>query len=112
MKLRDFIDPDRDWTSPDKWLHGKASVVLAFFSCVMYAVIFPFSAWLTASLAFIFSVGIAAAYEAGQTDTSYSAKLLGKPGYGIGLIDLVWDTGGVVAGILLWFVARWMFCLV
>lgn len=44
-------------------------------------------------------------YEGGQADVAYSQKLLGKPGYGIGLIDLVAD----VLGALSWIGIRALF---
>jgi len=35
-------------------------------------------------------------YEAGQTDVAHSQRLLGKPGFGIGLVDLAYDGFGAL----------------
>lgn len=88
--LRVF-DPDWDWRSWDKIEHlfGGFGVRLlmelketgwdaVFWSCVIFVV-----------------------YELGQTDVARSQKLLGKPGYGIGLLDLLYDLAGMLLAIAL-----------
>ena len=101
MNLRDlwstiaiWFDSDRDWRSLDKMEH----LFGGFCVCLLLQ---PFTP--SGLSAFLWTMAIGLAYEAGQADVAHAQRLLGKPGYGIGMVDLVYD--GIGAVILLAF--RW-----
>jgi hypothetical protein len=90
-----WFDPDRDWRSVDKLMH----LVGGFAVCLLLQ---PFTP--SGLSAFLWTMVIGLVYEAGQADVAHSQRLLGKPGYGIGLVDLVYDGTGAL--LLLGF--RWI----
>lgn len=87
MNLRRYLDPDRNWRSPDKLEHFAFGVVLCWLF-TLAALSGPAALWWTA--------WSAVAYEAGQTDTAASAGLLGKPGFGFGLLDIAAALAGAL----------------
>jgi hypothetical protein len=85
--IRWWLDPDYDWRSFDKIEHlfGGFAVCL---------VLQPFTPSGLNALAWTMVIGLV--YELGQADVARSQRLLGKPGYGIGLLDLVYDCVGAL----------------
>ena len=91
-KIAIWFDPDTDFRSVDKLEHlfGGFAVCLVLLPVVHVG--------LTA-LGWTMVIGFA--YECGQADVAHSQHLLGKPGFGIGLLDLFYD--GLGAAVLLTF---------
>jgi len=94
MKLRDYLDPDRDWRSVATLQHFVVCFVL---SC-LFVLLLPAITWVVLGAptlaAFLLVLWTALVYEAGQTDTAYSLRdgsgrrYAGQPGYGFGLMDV------------------------
>ena len=88
-----WLDPDRDWRSVDKIMHAFGGFAVCLLSLWLVTVLreLPLPA---AALVLTMIIGLV--YEFGQTDVARSQHLLGKPGYGIGLVDLAYDSIGAL----------------
>jgi len=112
MKLTDFFDPDQAWFSQDKFQHGASFFIVGLIAIIGYnwwlGLVLTKLGVVIGALVQCFLLGLT--YELGQTDTAYSAtkyyglKLLGKPGFGISPLDLVWDMLGATLGVTAWLV--------
>lgn len=100
MRLPRWMDPDNDWLGADKLAHGVMGFALGIF---MLGLHLQYHLSLPRQLAVALLVSVA--YELGQTDTAASANMLGKPGYGFGLLDIVWDMVGVCICLALFAIA-------
>jgi hypothetical protein len=94
MSLRDWwqkvaiwFDPDRDWRSLDKIEHAFGGFAVALLLLLAVHSGLSILGW---------TMVIGLAYELGQADVAHSQRLLGKPGYGIGLVDLAYDGFGAL----------------
>ena len=109
MRLRDLLDPDRDWRTLATILHYAGCFVL----CALFDAL-PGFVGISLLGAFLLTVWTAAVYEAGQTDAAYSIKdaggkrYAGRPGFGFGLMDLA---AGIL-GALTWAIPRWFLAAV
>lgn len=92
-KLSAWFDPDTDLRSLDKMEHAFGGFAVCLI-CVQFVSGFD---------AFVLTCVIGFVYECGQADTAHSLRALGRPGFGIGLVDLAYDAVGAL--ILLWL--RW-----
>jgi hypothetical protein len=96
LRLRDLLDPDRDWRSWSTIEHFLVGLIL----CCLFDSALP--TW-GAVLATIWT---GAVYEAGQTDIAYSLRdssgrrYAGQPGYGFGLMDLAADVAGAITWVI------------
>lgn len=97
-RLRDLLDPDRDW-------RNLATVQHYLFGIIFCAMLdWRLSTW----AAFTLTTWTGAVYEAGQADATYSLKdsqgrrYAGQPGYGFSLMD----EGAVALGALTWIAGR------
>jgi hypothetical protein len=92
-KIAIWFDPDRDWRSADKIMHAFGGFAVCLLSLWLVVVLrtLPFVA---AALVLTMIIGLV--YEFGQADVAHSQRLLGKPGYGIGLVDLTYDAIGAL----------------
>ena len=105
LKIAIWFDPDRDFRSVDKMLHafGGFAVALILLYLVHTGAIMFAHTGLGIILA---TLAIGLVWELGQTDTAHSQHLLGKPGYGIGLVDLFYDGLGALVLLLFRFTLR------
>lgn len=93
-----WFDPDRDWRSVDKIEHAFGGFAL----CLVFLMV-THAGW----RAFELTMLVGLAYECGQADVAHSQRLLGKPGFGIGLVDLAYDAIGAII-LLLFRFTLWM----
>ena len=100
--LLQFLDPDREWFRSDKYQHGASFFIASFLGAALAQWTLPVTEWGAAVTSVAVCVILGFVYELGQTDTAYGAGLLGKPGFGISPLDLVWDAAGAIGGALLW----------
>lgn len=82
--LRGLLDPDRDWRNLDKVQHAAAGFAL----CLGFDIV------LLVGDAFLLTVWTLAVFEAGQTDVAHSLRRTGVPGFGFGLLDLLFGIAG------------------
>lgn len=92
-KLAIWFDPDRDFRSVDKIEHAFGGFAVCLVSLWLVAVLRTLP---IAIAALILTLIIGLVYEAGQADVAHSQRLLGKPGFGIGLVDLAYDGFGAI----------------
>lgn len=92
-----WFDPDRDWRSLDKIEHA----VLGFATALVLLLVVHAGLGI---LAWTLALGLA--FELGQADVAHSQRLLGKPGFGIGLLDLFYDGLGALILLLFRFTLR------
>lgn len=90
------MDPDRKAIAKDKLRH----FVGGFGTCAAFDIALSNGQALGATVL----AGLI--WEGGQTDTAHSDGQLGKPGYGIGILDLCADTLGAVVWLLFKALAR------
>lgn len=98
-----WFDPDHDLRSVDKLMHLFGGLAVCLLSLWLVTVLrtLPF-----AIAALVLTMIIGLVYECGQADTAHSQRLLGKPGYGIGLVDLGYDGIGALILLALRFTLR------
>jgi len=99
-KIAFWFDPDRDWRSVDKLQHAVLGFVVALLLLVPIYLRWVLFAHAALGV-LIATLVIGLIWELAQAEIAHSQHLLGKPGYGIGLVDLAYD--GIGALILLWF---------
>jgi hypothetical protein len=107
--LGQFVDPDRVWFARDKYQHGGFLLAFGYLGARLAAATLPLPALAVALVVLVVGCIVAVTYELGQTDTAYASGkiypghgLLGRPGFGFGLLDLTWDLAGLVIGIAVW----------
>lgn len=93
QRIAIWFDPDRDWRSADKIMHAFGGFAVCLLSLWLVTVLRELPFWV-AALALTMIIGFV--YEGGQADVAHSQHLLGKPGYGIGLVDLAYDGFGAL----------------
>ena len=92
QKIAIWFDPDHDFRSFDKIEHAFGGFAVALLLLLAVHSALGILAW---------TMVIGLVYECGQADVAHSQHLLGKPGFGIGILDLFYD--GLGALILLAF---------
>jgi hypothetical protein len=98
-----WFDPDHDLRSLDKLEHLFGGFAVCLLSLWLVGVLraLPF-----AIAALVLTLIIGLVYECGQANVASSQRLLGKPGYGIGLVDLGYDGVGALILLALRFTLR------
>ena len=89
--IRSWFDPDRTIVGGDKLQH----LVGGFLVCAAV------DAFKSRGEAVAWTAALGFAYEAGQADVAHSQGLLGRAGFGIGLLDLACDLVGAAAYVAL-----------
>lgn len=112
MRLRELLDPDRDWRSFATLQHFLVCAVLG----ALFLALMPWFIWIALALptlaALLLVLWTAVIYEAGQTDMAYSLRdssgrrYAGQPGYGFGLMDIAAGMLGAGAYIVLRAIVR------
>ena len=102
MNLRELIDPDRNWRSWATLQHYLSGFLL----CGIFA------RFLSTGHALALVAWTSLVYEVGQLDVAYNIKdaggrrYAGRPGFGIGPMDLLADMLGALTWIGAWMAIR------
>lgn len=98
-----WFDPDMDFRSVDKIQHAFGCFAIAL---LLVWLLPKVELWPLTTRVLFWTLVIGLVYECGQTDVARSQRLLGKPGFGIGLVDLFFDGAGGAVLLLLRFTLR------